>query len=779
MSETISFEELRVARTELQEAVAPLVGSIMWFKHPKRSWFITEAGLRPKEAATRKPADVRHLSTTATCLEALHDPLEVPSGEYADVIAEFADSALTHNDSRTWSSEEAAHVYCRVRTLTPILALAPKSVIAKHKTAVRKLVGEVWKELDPWTPERQGIAEVAQTGTSSRLAYPPNAFHTYWAIRMLEQWTNRHQESLGEVPEAIRQKCTVAELWSHQMLAKQTALIRAAADRVDAHQLAWALSTEFLGTEVTPVTATTPRLELYRTAMDAYFNAQLPSGGWPLYEPLFHYPAAGNAYCYTFETLALLLRPALHRDGGQVLRALLRPYLSHLLGAWQFAKRTRIDLDSGASGWCSGHHPHRTSAEAWATAAVFSYLQQLRCLVGYWSSEEAAERRKARRPKQLAKDAAKHLGARGDLWPDANGWSAGRQLAAMFLHPVSAHMHKNDWIDPDKHLVGKEEGEGDQARSAILFGPPGTGKTTLVEALAGAIEWQFVEVLASDFLSRGMDMVPAKADEIFDQLMELDHCVVLFDEIDELIRKRDGESDPFGRFLTTSMLPKLAKLWDQRRVLFFVATNDLDAADPAIKRSQRFDARIFVTPPAFHVKRQLVSKALSYHGKKFPAMLNEQAVTKSLLGKFDDDVYGVFALLRYDQMPELASLMLTAASGAKTISSSSVKSALRQMGEQLRGVEWKHQDYGDPYELYRHHRDNDSHDYRMIRLAQVTPGAILPHGLEHVDSQMHTPSYAKLVAPFDYSVKGDGQWQIVPGGKTYRDKHRLDFATDD
>ena len=103
-----------------------------------------------------------------------------------------------------------------------------------------------------------------------------------------------------------------------------------------------------------------------------------------------------------------------------------------------------------------------------------------------------------------------------------------------------------------------------------------------MRALAEAIEWRFVEVLAADFLSEGMDRVPAKADEIFEQLIELDHCVVLFDEIDELIRKRDGETDPFGRFLTTSMLPKLAKLWDQRRVLFFVATNDVDVADPAL-----------------------------------------------------------------------------------------------------------------------------------------------------------------------------------------------------
>jgi SpoVK/Ycf46/Vps4 family AAA+-type ATPase len=130
----------------------------------------------------------------------------------------------------------------------------------------------------------------------------------------------------------------------------------------------------------------------------------------------------------------------------------------------------------------------------------------------------------------------------------------------MFLHPRTLPSPDPDIRDPDTKLIGQ-----DDARSAILFGPPGTGKTTLVQALAGALGWRFVEVQAAAFLSQGMDQVPARAEAIFDALMELDRCVVLFDEVDELIRSRgEAETDPFGRFLTTSMLPKIAQLWSQR-----------------------------------------------------------------------------------------------------------------------------------------------------------------------------------------------------------------------
>ena len=105
-------------------------------------------------------------------------------------------------------------------------------------------------------------------------------------------------------------------------------------------------------------------------------------------------------------------------------------------------------------------------------------------------------------------------------------------------------------------------------------------------------------------MAEGLGLVQKTADRIFTQLSELDHTVVLFDEIDELVRERDMEQDAFGRFLTTSMLPKLALLWERRKILYFVATNHINYFDSAIIRSHRFDALVLVGPPSFVAKEQ-------------------------------------------------------------------------------------------------------------------------------------------------------------------------------
>jgi SpoVK/Ycf46/Vps4 family AAA+-type ATPase len=124
-----------------------------------------------------------------------------------------------------------------------------------------------------------------------------------------------------------------------------------------------------------------------------------------------------------------------------------------------------------------------------------------------------------------------------------------------------------------------------------------------------------VELHASHFVAGGLPQVQRTADRIFKQLMQLDRTVILFDEIDELVRERESEeADAFGRFLTTSMLPRLAELWDRRKVMYFVATNHINYFDSAIIRAERFDAIVPVPPPSFDKKMARIKELLEERG---------------------------------------------------------------------------------------------------------------------------------------------------------------------
>lgn len=99
-------------------------------------------------------------------------------------------------------------------------------------------------------------------------------------------------------------------------------------------------------------------------------------------------------------------------------------------------------------------------------------------------------------------------------------------------------------------------------------------------------------------------------------MKELTHAVVFFDEMDALAQRREQGLDVTRQLLTTSMLPKLSMLHDEKRVLFFMATNHQRNFDEAIKRPGRFDLLIHMTPPTWSKKIEPENIKLAWSGEK-------------------------------------------------------------------------------------------------------------------------------------------------------------------
>ena len=66
-----------------------------------------------------------------------------------------------------------------------------------------------------------------------------------------------------------------------------------------------------------------------------------------------------------------------------------------------------------------------------------------------------------------------------------------------------------------------------------------------------------------------------------------------------------------SRFITTAMLPKLAAINKERKIVFLLATNFISGFDAAFRRGGRFDMLLQVMPPNLAAK-------LSADPEKFP-----------------------------------------------------------------------------------------------------------------------------------------------------------------
>ncbi len=133
------------------------------------------------------------------------------------------------------------------------------------------------------------------------------------------------------------------------------------------------------------------------------------------------------------------------------------------------------------------------------------------------------------------------------------------------------------------------------ASAVILFGPPGTGKTTFAKAIAGRLGWAFTEVFPSQLAGTDAHGRASALRELFAQIQYLDRIIVFIDEVEEIASHR--QERPETRVIANELLKLIPTFRDGDSRLLVVATNSVRDLDHAFTRPGRFDYLLPVGPP--------------------------------------------------------------------------------------------------------------------------------------------------------------------------------------
>jgi SpoVK/Ycf46/Vps4 family AAA+-type ATPase len=150
----------------------------------------------------------------------------------------------------------------------------------------------------------------------------------------------------------------------------------------------------------------------------------------------------------------------------------------------------------------------------------------------------------------------------------------------------------------------------------LLYGPPGCGKTFIARATAGELGARFMAVGLSDVLDMYLGQSERNLHEIFETARRNAPCVLFFDEVDALGRKRSLVRNSAEHNVINQLLAEMDSVKADNQGLFILAaTNHPWDVDTALRRPGRLDRVLLVLPPDKEARESI----LQYHLRGRPA----------------------------------------------------------------------------------------------------------------------------------------------------------------
>jgi SpoVK/Ycf46/Vps4 family AAA+-type ATPase len=179
------------------------------------------------------------------------------------------------------------------------------------------------------------------------------------------------------------------------------------------------------------------------------------------------------------------------------------------------------------------------------------------------------------------------------------------------LDDVAGHEEAKAWLRQDAVLLRRARTRA-LPMGYLLAGRIGTGKTYLVECLAGEIGIPCVEL--RNFREKWVGATEGNLEKIFAILHALGQVIVFVDEADQMTGKRgggDGDSGLSGRVY--AMLAKeMSETANRGKIIWIFATSRPDLLEVDLKRQGRLDVHIPLFPPGDTEGRAALFAAMAH-----------------------------------------------------------------------------------------------------------------------------------------------------------------------
>jgi GNAT superfamily N-acetyltransferase len=154
--------------------------------------------------------------------------------------------------------------------------------------------------------------------------------------------------------------------------------------------------------------------------------------------------------------------------------------------------------------------------------------------------------------------------------------------------------------------------------AVVLFGPPGTGKTTFARATASRLGWPFVELFPSR-LATSEEGLAGGLNDVFGRIAELEHVLVFIDEVEEIAAARRPGTASVA--VVNELLKSLVTFRERPGRLLVCATNSVRVLDAAFLRHGRFDYVLPIGTPDPDARHALWRRYLTDDGVDVDALV--------------------------------------------------------------------------------------------------------------------------------------------------------------